>query len=611
MKRGPFVSVGLVLLWSATVLAAANDPPKGKAPAPWKPPGSMTAPTTGPRPASHKAPVYIGGVLDTGQFLPDTTMLARVGDRTIRIGRYVEAFFSSYAEFRPKPDSLGRVEFLNSMINKEVLGLTALAINRPFTFEDRVTMRGFTERTLANVLFQRGVMDSVVVTDDDVRRVHEQFGWQVHLRHIRFSDPNTAGAVRSAVLAGKLSWSDAVKRYSEMTNRGLDGDMGWLLRTAFDMHTALAVWDLKPGEISPVLRDPDGFHIVQMVERRKTDLPALDAMRNVLREQIRAERSSTRADRLQSQVGARIGLAYDTTNIEWASRQFRGYETIQRGERGTVLNLGGGAPEIGPADTARVLARHRDGHYTLGDFLHDFNATSPIMRQPVGDFEAFRGQLDAYALESYMAEEARARGLERDSMAVASFERKREEMLVEHLYEDSVQSKVWIPPTERKKYYQDHIAQYVTYPRVRFAGIIRGTQAGADSLVARLKAGEQAADILRADSLAGVQSGSIQERSQNEHGEYHKLLFEELRPGGTSVFGPDKDGTWLVIQLLSFDPGRQLPYEEVQQYVDESLQNIRSEQALKVMLDRLKRRYRIEAHPELLMRVRLVDSKPD
>jgi hypothetical protein len=602
MKRRPFVVAGVALLWSACALATAAWS-AGAAPKPWKPP---VPPVT-----SARTPVYIGGVLDTGQFLPDTTMLARVGDRDIRIADYVDAFFSSYAEFRPRPDSLGRVEFLNSMINKEVLGLTALGVNRPFGFEDRVTLRGYTDRTLANILFKRAVLDSVVVTDDDVRQVHTQFGWQLHLRHIPFVDPNDAQSVRDAILAGKLTWSDAVRRHSRATARGADGDMGWVFRASVDMHTALAVWDLKAGEISPVLRDPDGFHIVQVVERRKIDTPAIDAMRDNLRALLRDERGVARASRLQTLVGARIGIAYDTTNIEWAARQFRGHETVQGEGQNMVLNLAGSVPEIEPADTARVLVRHRDGRYTLGDFLHDYNAISPIMRQSVADFAGFRSQLDAFALEPYMAEEARARGLDQDSLTLTLVEKKREEMLVQHLYEDSIQAKVWIPPDERKRYYQNHMAEYVTFPRVRFASIVRHTRAGADSLVQRLKAGEQAADILAADSLAGTRSGSIRERGQNERGDYHKVLFEELRPGQATVFGPDKEGTWLVIQLISFDPGRQLAYEEVQQYVDESLQNIKSEQALNAMLGRLKRRYRIEARPELVMRVRLVDSRPE
>src|SRR4029077_6227974 len=118
--------------------------------------------------------VYISGVYDTGQFLPDTTELARVNDRVIRIGRFVDAYFASFIQSRPRPDSAGRIEFLNSMVNKEILALTALAINRPLEFEDRVTLRGVTDRALANALYQRAVIDSVTVTDDDLRRVHEQ-----------------------------------------------------------------------------------------------------------------------------------------------------------------------------------------------------------------------------------------------------------------------------------------------------------------------------------------------------------------------------------------------------------------------------------------------------
>ena len=82
----------------------------------------------------------------------------------------MDAYFASYAPVRPKPDSLGRVEFLTSMVNKEVLALTALSVNRPFGFEDRATMREHTERVLSNALYQRFVLDSVVVTDDEVRR---------------------------------------------------------------------------------------------------------------------------------------------------------------------------------------------------------------------------------------------------------------------------------------------------------------------------------------------------------------------------------------------------------------------------------------------------------
>jgi hypothetical protein len=272
-----------------------------------------------------------------------------------------------------------------------------------------------------------------------------------------------------------------------------------------------------------------------------------------------------------------------------------------------VLDLSGDHPDFQSADTARVLARYRGGQLTLGEFLKVYEATPPVMRQPVSDFESFRVQLDAAVLQPYMAEEARTRGLEKDPDVVALLEKKREELLVDHMFQDSIQSKVWVPSEERRRYYDEHIAQYVTYSRVRFASMWRPTRQGADSLAARLEAGERAEDVLRADSLRGLKSGSISERREDEKGPYNNLLFGELKPGQATVQGPDKEGTWLVLQLVEFVPGQQLPYEQVQTYVEESVQNIKAEKMLKELITRHSKRYTIERHPELVMRIWLHD----
>ncbi|MBK7369538.1 MAG: hypothetical protein IPJ04_17095 [Candidatus Eisenbacteria bacterium] len=67
----------------------------------------------------------------------------------------------------------------------------------------------------------------------------------------------------------------------------------------------------------------------------------------------------------------------------------------------------------------------------------------------------------------------------------------------------------------------------------------------------------------------------------------------------------------MILQSLAFDPGHLLPYEQVEGLVDESLQNIRAEQMLNAMIDRLSKRYKIESHPELVMRIKLVDPTLD
>ena len=89
------------------------------------------------------------------------------------------------------------------------------------------------------------------------------------------------------------------------------------------------------------------------------------------------------------------------------------------------------------------------------------------------------------------------------------------------------------------------------------------------------------------------------------------MIFEELRPGQATVVGPDREGRYAVIQLMQYDPGRQLPFEEAEAYVSESLQNIAADKLLRAMIGRLEKRYPSSWRPELVMRIRLVDPITD
>lgn len=600
---------GLVPVMLAVVCAIGLAPTTRSAPArPWQPPTRPAPGTPAPSPAARKPTRYIGDEPDTGQFLPDSVVLARVNDRVIRAGDYVESFFNSYAEFRPRPDSAGRLEFLNSLINKEVLGLTALSIPRSMGFEDRVVMREHSQRVLSNVLFQRAVTDSVSVTEDEVRNVYQQYAYRQRMRHILLRDRATAERVRADLLAKRIAFKDAVRKYSIAADKEHDGDMGWSTRVSLDPVRAEQVYALEPGQISAVVADPEGYHVFQSIERQTMEQPAFEAMRVSVRDQIRDYKISERSGRFQEQLASEIGLVCDSANVAWACAQFAPTLGGSASGQGASLNISTVVPDFAPADTSRVLARHRFGQFSLGQFMGEYTAIQPLVRPSVNDFELFRGQVIAIVLQPWFAELSLKRGLDRDPMAMKMIESRREELLVEHMYQDSVLSRIWIRPEDRKKYYQDHLPGYVTFDQVGYAAFVSNSRAGADSLAARLRGGEQAEDILRADSLMGVNSGSIQQRSSADHGTpYYKVLFEEMRPGQVMVEGPDPHGDHLVLQVRTHEPGRQLSFEEASSMVDDALQNIRSEEMLKAMLVRLKKRFRIEAHPELLGRVLMVD----
>jgi hypothetical protein len=602
---------GLMLCCCAAALAAST-PPAGKS-APAKKSSTASHGAAKPVPLAESAPKgrsFVGAILDSGQFLPDTFVICRVGPRATRVGQYIRDYFDSYMEYRPAQDSAGRVEFLQNLVNKDLLGQIALEINRPMTFEDRVALRETEQRTLSNALYKTAVIDSLDITEDDIRREYESFRYEVRLRRIPFADRATAERVRLDLLRGRTTWKAAYDRFAttKSTDKKPDGEIGWMSRGGADLQTARKVFSLGPGGTSEVLEQQDGWVIVQVMEKREGSPPALEAVRNILHDQLSMERIAARGDVIRALVRKQIGMVYDSTQIKWASSRYLPTQSSSPGEGGrSQLTFNTVLPEFSSEDTARVLARYRDGVFTLGRFQHAYMEIQPLVRPPVDTPEGFRAQVDGFVFEPYMATVAKERGLDKDSTVVAAMSQKREQLLVEHLYSDSIQSRVAVDSKARHKYYQDNLRGFVTWAKVRFASLWAPSRADAESLEARLKAGEKAEDIIRADSLLGIDRGSIQERAENEHLPYQKQLFEELRPGMTAIYGPDKVKHYLVIQELEFIPGRQLSYEESENMIDESLQNMESERLLKAFIERHKKRYPIATRPDLVMRIRLVD----
>ncbi len=609
MRRRTLATLGLLLLGTATFAAA----PAVK---PWTPAaGRPGAPADSqPAPAARQPLRYVNGVPDTGQFLPDTALLGSVDDRNFTVGEFRQSWFASYALDRPPGDSTGRVTFLTTMADKEVLARLARQVNKPFGFEDRATLREHTQRVLSNMTFQRLVQDSARASEADLRHAYEQSCSIRHFQHIQTATRAEAEQARAELAAGRIVWPAAVARFSvAQQDSGPDGDTGWLQRSAVPLDQADRLWELKEGELSTVFLNRNGFQVFRLLGRKPILIPPYERMREILSFQLAPLMVSQRVEELRVILRERAGLTYDSTNIAWAASQFARVVPVKSREDGTpVLDMRDRLPRLTTSDTARVLARWKNGQFTMGRFISVYRAMTPLSRPDVYTYETFRSFLDGSVLEPYMAELGTERGVDRDPLTIAQIERKREELMVGHLFQDSIESKIWVTPAERQQYYQSRLPEFWSYQGVRYAAIPRATRAAADSLAERLRRGEKAEAILREDSLRlGRSTGSIRFERENQPGPFFALLAQELKPGDVLVQGPIKNGEYAVLQKLEHDAGRQLRYDEVEKIVDESLQNIKAEKMLKEFIARHRAGHRIVLHPERVMLIRLTDPLDD
>ncbi len=126
------------------------------------------------------------------------------------------------------------------------------------------------------------VRNNVTITDAEVDNLLKNpaySGDQVHLEHIRISTPAGASAsdieaarekAENAIKAiqGGMSFSSAAIRYSDADDALKGGDLGWRSLDEIPSSFVDIATKMKPGQVTPPLRGPNGFQILKLVAKR-------------------------------------------------------------------------------------------------------------------------------------------------------------------------------------------------------------------------------------------------------------------------------------------------------------------------------------------------------
>jgi parvulin-like peptidyl-prolyl isomerase len=565
----------------------------------------LFATSTAPAEAAQVPKAWLPS-MDSTSYLPDTVVMVRVEDRVYTADDVRNEYYNLAGGDRPPTDSTGRAEFLNTLADKEVLALVARKANPPFEVEQRADLRRSTNTIIQNMLYQRLVTDSIVVTEDEIARTLPQFKEDVRVREILFEDRATAERVRRELLRGQIGWTQAYRRYSAAADSGT-GEIGWVQRMTVAGDIALKLFSLSVGAISEVVQDQAGFHLLQVLERRSTPpLPMLQMRRMVIRD-LTQSKTAPRLLRMYALARARVGAVYDTTNLRWAAEQFRKNMITNSVPLGGVVGISVRIPTFTSQDRERVLIRSRNRTFTLGQFLEGYVSIPSVMRRKITGLEPLISYVDPMFLEPVFLEIAKERGIDREPATVRRIEERREKLLVDRVFQDSVMSRVKDDPATARKYYEEHRQDFKRKLTVKYAGIIRSSKAGIDSVKHALDNGIKAETIVEADKAAKLTTSMIGTVDENSHSQYQNILLEELRPGSATMIGPDSEGKYIVLTVLERQEPRDLTFEEAETQVLDALRRETSDAELERLLQRHRREFRVETHPERVMAIRFTD----
>lgn len=228
---------------------------------------------------------------------------------------------------------LGRGEFLEGLIRQEIAVQAALAagfavdakaISEEINilraqFVDDATFSGeLAQLGLSEELLRRHVEKSLLVrwwTDETFVRQQpvseaEALAWyqqngaqlqrpeQVCARHLlvkiaprgeegqRQQAQDRAEMMRRRWLAGE-SFTDLCRQFSECPSAAREEGLGCFSRDEMVAPFAVAAFSLQPWEVSRVVETPEGFHLIQVYERKEAAVPPFAELRQQIIDQLR------------------------------------------------------------------------------------------------------------------------------------------------------------------------------------------------------------------------------------------------------------------------------------------------------------------------------------
>ncbi|HIZ86691.1 MAG TPA: peptidylprolyl isomerase [Candidatus Coprenecus pullistercoris] len=167
---------------------------------------------------------------------------------------------------------------------------------------------------------------------------------------------------RQRILDGE-KFSLLATLYSEDVQSAMrGGELGMASKAVFWPEFSDAAMTLKPGQVSPIVETPDGFHLIQLIER-KGDM--FNARHILLRPRYTDQDRDSAFLRLDS---IRNVVLADSITFEQAARKFS-EDPATRTNGGLVADLQSGAPQIAvdnlkPAEYA-VLRGMKEGEISV------------------------------------------------------------------------------------------------------------------------------------------------------------------------------------------------------------------------------------------------------
>ncbi len=528
-------------------------------------------------------------------------IVAKVGKHVVTREEFERQFSRQPLPEGANSDSL-RARFLESMIQKELLVLEAdeRGLFRPDSTIDS-QVKEFAETFLRKRVRDDEAKVDTTVADAEIQKAFELSRQEVRLRHIQHWSEATIDSARRRIQGGE-PFADVARQVSEDRGTAAQGGLvHWLNKLQLPSEFRSAIDTARVGQMVGPVKSSFGWHVIRVDSARQREGADLKADRDPVRAEILNERSRLRLSAFQAEYRKRYHYEIDEPAIAAAVND--GFKQMAAMASDTTRRNVPLVERWMPADSSRVVSRYDGKTFTVGDYRRFLLKAGPLnLRQRMTPPGAV-AIINELFYDDARLREAKRLKYDRDRLYQDQIKLKREELVVQRLYENQVVSEVKVSEADARAYFDEHPEQFRRPERFRYAFMRVNDAAVAEALVpeiAKLKAAafdslaaqlQQRGHLIQAERDSGFRDA---DRAGAVPAAARKLKLGQV---GHVV---EADGSHTVFVLIQHQPEIPETYERASPMVKMTLTNRHSEERLMSLLKELERKYAVKRYPERL-----------
>jgi peptidyl-prolyl cis-trans isomerase C len=182
----------------------------------------------------------------------------------------------------------GKKELLDSMVVREIILEQAKKEGVDKSKEVAERLEDLRKRLIVETYLKKKVEEEAQISDAELKKFYDEnkekfkSGEQVKASHILVKTEKEAQDILAQLKSG-ASFEDLAKKHSADSTAAKGGDLGWFSRGAMVPEFDKAVFSMKEGETSGIIKTQFGYHIIKVTGKRPAGIRTFDEVKEQIK----------------------------------------------------------------------------------------------------------------------------------------------------------------------------------------------------------------------------------------------------------------------------------------------------------------------------------------